>query len=454
MLPKVFDAFLKASPVSVMARGMAERLFSQERLDAWFDKTAECQYTRELLFSSVFNLMVGVVTGSHKSIHSAYQASPDRIGVSVVSVYKKLSGIEPHISAEMVRWAAAEATRLIEELNGALPPLMPGYRVKILDGNCLAASEHRIKELRGLQAGPLPGKSLVVLDPALRIPIDVFPCEDGHTQERALLPDVLCVVKARDLWIGDRNFCTRAFLSGIAERDAYFVIREHANLPLTPDGLAREVGAVEAGLVYEDGATIALENGETLRVRRITVHLNKPTRDGDREVHVLCNLPPADASAECVTDLYGDRWLIETAFQDLATHLRSEITTLGYPPAALFGFCVGLVAYIVMAVIKAALQTVHGAQTMREQFSGYYLADELGAVYRGMAIAVPTEEWSYFSRLSLPQMAALFVWLAKQVDMRRFKKHPRRTPKKPPTPSRSSKSSHVSTARLLRERVQ
>ena len=39
----------------------------------------------------------------------------------------------------------------------ALPPLLPGYRVRILDGNHLAATEHRIKELRTMCAGSFAG---------------------------------------------------------------------------------------------------------------------------------------------------------------------------------------------------------------------------------------------------------------------------------------------------------
>ena len=57
------------------------------------------------------------------------------------------------------------------------------------------------------RAGALPGKSLVVLEPALGLATDIFPCEDGHAQERSLLPEVLETVEAGDLWIGERNFC-------------------------------------------------------------------------------------------------------------------------------------------------------------------------------------------------------------------------------------------------------
>ena len=56
--------------------------------------------------------------------------------------------------------------------------------MKILDGNCIEATEHRLKELRTLAAGALPGISLVVYKPALGLVSDVVTCEDGHAQER------------------------------------------------------------------------------------------------------------------------------------------------------------------------------------------------------------------------------------------------------------------------------
>jgi len=88
---------------------------------------------------------------------------------------------------------------------------------KILDGNALSASEHRLKPLRECNSAPLPGKSLVVLDPSLMLAIDIFPCENGHAQERSLLPQVLATVESDDVWIADRNFCTLNFLSGIVK---------------------------------------------------------------------------------------------------------------------------------------------------------------------------------------------------------------------------------------------
>jgi IS4 transposase len=72
--------------------------------------------------------------------------------------------------------------------------------------------------------------------------------------------------------------------------------------------------------------------------------------------------------ARRVARLYRNRWRVETAFQHLAQDLKSEIKTLGYPRAALFGFCIGLVAYNMLAVLKAALRQVHGAAVVAGQW--------------------------------------------------------------------------------------
>jgi uncharacterized protein YegL len=94
MLSSVFDSFVKKSPISVMARGVMERTLNSEQLNQWFDSTADAQYTKELLFSSLFDIMSKVVLGSHRSVHAAYQATEEDIGVSITSVYNKLKGGE------------------------------------------------------------------------------------------------------------------------------------------------------------------------------------------------------------------------------------------------------------------------------------------------------------------------------------------------------------------------
>lgn len=452
MLGKIFERFVEKSPVSVMARGLLERVLNHKTIDDIFERVADHQYTRNLLFSAVFDLMSQVVCGSRKTLHAAYQASTQEIGVSVTSVYNKVDGIETETSASLVRYCADAVTPIIDKMGGALPPLLPGYRVKILDGNCLEATEHRIRELRQTAAGPLPGKSLVVLDPSLKLIIDVFPCEDGHAQERALLEQVLPTVQANDCWIEDRNFCTVNFLFETHTREAFFIVRQHQNLPWEPVDKFKNVGSIDGAKVSEQSIIVRDREGNELRLRRIRIHLDKPTRDGDRDVFVLTNLPKK-VNAKKIATLYRKRWKIETAFQELAQHLNSEINTLGYPKAALFAFCVALIAYNVMSVIQAALRSVHGADVIEQNVSGYYVADELSSVYQGMMIAIPEKHWQIFSRMSAREFAETLRTLASKVNLRRFKKHPRKPKKAQPKRTYDKRHPHVSTFRLIADRT-
>lgn len=452
MLDSVFERFAAESPISVMARGMMERVLNPEQLDDWFDKTAEDQYTRDLLFSSVFEIMSGVVCGAFPAVNAAFRAHEQEIGVTVTSLYNKLGGIELNTSAALVRYAACEVQPIIEKLGGTQNPLARGFRVKLLDGNCIEATEHRIKELRDLGAGALPGKSLVVYDPSLRIPIDVFPCEDGHAQERSLLGNVLPTVEKGDLWVADRNFCVRSFLFGIKQRGGYFAIREHKNLPWTSLGKQKFCGRTESGKVYEEPILVVDESGKELRLRRIRVVLKSPTRDGDSEIFIITSAPKSRMTGKAIAELYRKRWRIETAFQELTEHLNSEINTLGYPRAALFGFCIALVSYIIMSVVKAALSSVHGAEKIDKEVSGYYIADEISGTYRGMLIAIAEEQWFVFRQMTESELVELLRDLARNVNLRRFRKTPR-GPKKPAQERKSDpKHPHVSTARLLANR--
>ena len=453
LLGKAFAQFVEQSPISVMMRGIVEYAFDAKRLDEIFEETAEVQYTRELRFSTVADLMAEVVFNISPSIGAAYQANVDQMSVSRKSVYNKLNRIEPRISAALVEDSVTKFAPVIEKLRATLPPLLTRYRTRILDGNHFSATEHRIEELRTIGDAPLPGKALVVLDPLLKLATHVFPCEDGHAQERSLLDQVLLCVEKRDLWIEDRNFCTLGFLFGIRSRGAKFLVRQHANLPGRLRGRRQYIGRIATGRVYEQSMEITDPKTEsTVTVRRITVKLNQPTRDGNTEMHILTNLPRSAADAQKVADLYRKRWTIETMFQELTETLTCEIKTLGYPKAAVFAFCLALVAYNGISVIKAALRSVHGTDTVEEHVSGYYLSLEISKTYTGMMIAIPAKHWTVFRDMSVAQLARVLKELARRVDLSKYQKHPR-GPKLPrPERIHTGRSHHVSTARILARR--
>jgi len=69
-----------------------------------------------------------------------------------------------------------------------------------------------------------------------------------------------------------------------------------------------------------------------------------------------------------------------------------------------------------------------------------------------MMMAIPEAEWRVFSRMRPAEMVAILRELAQKVCLKAYRKSPR-GPKKPrPKHAGTTKASHVSTAKLLRER--
>jgi hypothetical protein len=295
----------------------------------------------------------------------------------------------------------------------------------------------------------LPGQALVVFDPQARLVVDVLPCEDGHASERSLLPQLLETIERDDLSIADRHFCTVGFLFGIGARRGKFIIRQHGNLPYTLHGRRKRVGETETGTVYEQAMSVTDGEGTTRNFRRITVALHKPTRDGDSEIHVVSNLPKR-VDAIRIAELYRDRWQIETAFQEVAESLEGEIQTLGYPKAALFGFCMALVAYNVLSVVRASVRAVHGEE-VAENLSTYHLALEVANTSNGMSVALDGPFWKHrYADLTPTQMAAELKRLAGNIRLTKYKKA-KWSPKKKPKALDKTNRNHVSTARVLAE---
>src|SRR5262249_27008406 len=154
----------------------------------------------------------------------------------------------------------------------------PGYEVRILDGHHLEGTAHRLKPLRRTRAGALPGQSLVALDPQRHLIRHVRCCEDGHTQERALVDEALGWVEPGQVWVADRNFATTRWVGGVHTRGGFFVVREHSStLQWVAEGPVQAVGRSETGHLSEQALRIADGQGGEVTLRRIILHLDRPT---------------------------------------------------------------------------------------------------------------------------------------------------------------------------------
>jgi IS4 transposase len=453
MLPaQVLDRFIERCPAVVMVRATLERLLRPERLDQIFADARRRQYTKQLLFSQVVAVMAAVATRAHRSVHAAYLAAKDRLDVSVTALYDKLNLLELPISEALVRETGADAARVIDAMPAARHEVLPGLEVFYLDGNHLASTEHRLAGLRGTREGPLPGQSLALLDAQRGLIVDWVPCEDGHAQERSMLPELLERLRAGIVVVADRNFCTSMFLFGLARRGAFFVIRQHGStLTWKLRGRRRRIGRIATGTAYEQGMELHFE-GATLAVRRVTLCLDRPTESGDTEIQIVTNLSAEEATGRQVAQTYGTRWTVEGAFQSLTDVLRCEVETLGYPRAALFSFAVAVLAYNTYAVVQAALRAAHGAEVIKEKLSDYHLMSDVAATYVGMDIAVPGECWESYRAMPVARFTKVMTGLAHRVKLARYPKK-KRGPKKPqPRKKSGRRNHHISTARLLLKR--
>src|SRR6516162_9570060 len=429
LLDKVFEPFLNEAPICVMARGVLQRILNPQHIDHLFTQYARHQYTNELLFSSLVDLMARVVLRQEPSVHAAYRKLENQLPVSDQSVYNKLQHVELAVSAALVRDSARRVAPVIDTLRASLPPLLPGYRVRFLDGNHLAATEHRLEELRRTWAAPLPGIALVVLDQEHMTVTDVLLTEDGHAQERALLDAVVPLVGEGEVWVADRNFCTLGLLGAIFARRGSFVLRQHGNVQGALLGQRKLKGRCETGWVYEQRLRLRGEQGPVMEVRRITVVLDQPTRDGDTEIHILTNLPAKQVPAVRVAEVYRKRWTIEGLFFEASAVLSCEIDTLCYP--------------------KAALRAEHGEGVVSQRLSAYYLVLEIRQTYAGMMVAIPSDAWSVFEGFDDAQMAQVLGGIARRVSIDRYRKTPRGPKKPPPQRKRYKSGEHIATSQVI-----
>src|SRR3954447_12408519 len=219
-------------------------------LDQLFREVAEVQYEREFALSHFVQVMLDVACGFRPTPRAAFLRREFQRVASISAFYRKLGRMELGITEDVVRRTAQRARRLIVAGGALRPEPIPGYAARILDGNVLAGTEHRIEPLRTTWSAGLPGMSLAVYEPASGLILDLILEENAHSQERALFDRV--AVEPGQLWVMDRNFCVRSLLFRIERTAAYFLVRWHrSTLPFRAAGRLRPRGRCATGRISE-----------------------------------------------------------------------------------------------------------------------------------------------------------------------------------------------------------
>ena len=446
VLPAILNPFVEGAPAAVMTRIALDWIIDGTPLDQLFREVAEGQYEREFALSHFVQVMLDVACGFRPTPRAAFLRRDFQRVASLSAFYRKLGRMELGVTEDVVRRTAQRARQLLVASDALAPEPIPGYAARILDGNVLAGTEHRIVPLRTTWSAGLPGMSLAVYEPASGLILDLILEENAHSQERALFDRV--AVAPGPLWVMDRNFCVRALLFRIARAAAFFLVRWHRSpLPFRATSRLRPRGRCATGRICEQ--TIAVEDGDGVvhPLRRIVLGLDRPTREGETEVVLITNLP-AGVTAESCCAAYAGRWGIEGHYQILTDLLHCEVPTLGPPRAAWFAFSMSAVAGNALGVLKGNLRVAHG-EAMAAEVSDFALVDEVAEVYPGMMMAVPPSAWPRLAGSDAGVVAGLLNDLADRVPVHRMFRC-RRGPKKPrPKRSRGNRVHHVSNKKLL-----
>lgn len=444
----MLERFIVSRPLAVMTRLILDGVIN-DQLDQVFHEHRDQGYERELLYSQLATAISEVVLGFCTSPNQAYDKLKDELSVSKTAFYEKLKRVEPQVCRASVRHSYARCAEMVERLGFQPWQYVPGYRCKMIDGNHLEGCENRLKELRTTWAKALPGTAVVVLDAQLQMAEDIFLIPDGHALERTVFDQILQTVERRDLIVCDSHYCTIGFLTGIDDRRACFVIRQHGSLKGELLGKRRFVVRVDTGKVFEQSLRIGGPEG--LVVRRITVELNEPNQNGDMEIHILSNLPSTAATADRIAELYLLRHEVEHLFYLATTTLTCEVPGLNYPNAALFVFTIAMMAINCRQVLMACLTAAHG-DDIADQVSHFSIASEISRTYDGLLVAFSEGEWNSLVPQSPSARTRFMIRVAKNFDLRRHRKSTRGPKKPPPKKSKYNNGSHLSVQKLLNAR--
>lgn len=455
MFLDVVDRFIEKAPVAVLFRGFFARTFGAHRMNRIFRDHKVSQVEGDQVFSKLLDLLTPVVVGSQPSVCASHRQHEKAIGVSRQAVYDKLKGIECSVSEALVREPAADLLEILKKRGVKLEDPIPGYQAFIIDGKRLDGSEHRIRETRTISNAPLPGTVLAVLDTRTKLFVDVACSPDGHACERKVVSPVLQRLKKGCVYIADRNFSDGPTVAAFLKAESYFVIRQHKLSPVCrpiAGGEKIQRGSDSlGGSVSEEPVEVRLPDGTWKRVRKITIRLAKPTRDNQRVLHLLTNLPDS-VSALTIADAYRQRWTIETCLGHLAQALNAEIDTLAYPKAALLCFCLALVSYNILSAVSGLLTTASRSKK-KPKISLYYLAIEVANASGGLAIMTDEEDWERFAKMSLDEFCSWASSIAQQANLHKYRASPRGPKRPPPRRVQVNNTTHISTHKLLLERV-
>ena len=456
MIDQLIRKMAQKAPAATMFRALFERVFSEDSLEQIFRDHRQAQLESTILFSHLVGMLTGVVTGASKSVHASHQAS--EYPYSRQALYDKLRGVESPVSSALLRVSTHELLKVRSTFKMTRKDVIPGFHTYVIDGKSYNATEHRLLETRDDARAPLPGRAIALLDMRYEMFVDIECDLNAHRCERKIAEPLLerCLEPGA-LYIADRNFSDGVILGAIHRGGAYYIIRKHGACPSWREipGEKRKIASrnEEGNKIFEQAIEVRLDDESWCRVRRVTVELTTPTRNGDMEIHLLTNLPKK-VRAKKIAAAYRERWTIENCFGHLTRAFNAEIKSLCYPQAAGLCFSLTLLLFNLTSFVRTMLLE-HGQYSDRyviTDVSYYYLADEIDRYYFAMEELVDASQWRIFGTMSLAAFKRFMKKTAQGAQLRKYRKHVRGPTKNPTGPRKFTGARHVATQTILEAR--
>ena len=126
MWQAVVERFEQHAPACVMARLALEQALPAAWVDEVFEANRQRQYPRELMFSTIVELMT---LGLRPSLHAAARKM-EHLPVSMAALYDKLRRTEPSILRGLVRGSAQRLAPVAAQIDERLSLL--GWQLRTL----------------------------------------------------------------------------------------------------------------------------------------------------------------------------------------------------------------------------------------------------------------------------------------------------------------------------------
>lgn len=260
-----------------------------------------------------------------------------------------------------------------------------GHRAFLVDGSGLsmpdtAANQAVYPQSRSQRAGvgfPLMRWVAVVgLATGALVDAAFGPYRGKETGETALFRTLLDTLRAGDVLVADRYYCSYWMVALAQARGVHVVFRQH-QLRHTDFRRGRRLGRRDHVVTWHkpvrpawmDAATYAAV-AATLQVREMRAAVGG-AGCRVRELTVVTTLLDAEAyPKEDIMDLYSQRWHVEVDLRSIKTHMHMDVLRCKTPEMVRKEIWVHLLAYNLVRAVMAQAAREHGVQPRHLSFVG------------------------------------------------------------------------------------